>query len=216
MVALKLELAPDKRTVLVGTGSDTMPGTGTNLGTINHNQTPDSVHVYGPNHTVWHHIRDILYRRDPTTPANVVMWPYGFHDMSQVKLTRFGPIMTSTALTATDLAIVAPATATIVLKYQPGNVAAANADHDFVVGNMLVASVSAAGVVTGIATGTTYVRATNKFNGLMVDVLVSVTGTLLMAAEEKKEEAAKAKEDHHHHKGKDDDDDEDTKKKSKK
>ena len=209
MVALKAELGPvipgvpgisaPSWEVFVAAGSDALPGTGTNLGTFNHNESADPFHK-GLNHVVFHHIRDILYRRQKSTPANTTppappagtilppgyteaggvapgsMFPIGFHDMTAIKMKRHGAIMLSTAITAPGVSMAPAGTATIVLKYQPGDVAAVNADHDFVSSSVLTATVSAVGVVTGVAPGNAYVRVTNKFNGLVVDVPVTVTG----------------------------------------
>jgi predicted membrane protein len=97
--------------------------------------------------------------------------------MSVIRIKRHGALMNATALTAAALSVVIAATATIVLKYDPGQVAAANADHDFQSQNTAIATVSAVGVVTGVAVGSTVVHVTNKFNGLIVDVPVTVTAT---------------------------------------
>jgi hypothetical protein len=184
MATYKLELGPKDANqpgwdVFVAAGADTLPGTGTSLGTVDHAAATDPLDKYAGNHVAFHHVQEIVYKRlYPTGAAGAhPFWPYGFHDMSVIRIRRHGALMNATALTAAALSVVIAATATIVLKYDPGQVAAANADHDFQSQNTAIATVSAVGVVTGVAVGSTVVRVTNKFNGLVVDVPVTVTAT---------------------------------------
>jgi hypothetical protein len=218
MVALKAELSPvipgvpgltvNTWDVSVAAGSDALPGTGTSLGTFEHNSATDPVHK-GLNHAVFHHIQSILYRRQLSTPANSTppappagtilppgyngpapgsMFPIGFHDMSQIKIKRYGATMLSTAITAAGVTMAVAATATLVVKGQPGDTAVANADCTFTTGDPGIATVSTAGVVTGVAAGSTYVRIINKFNGLTVDAGVTVTAATLLSGKQANED----------------------------
>ena len=191
MVALKAELGPlvpgvpgvsgPSWDLFVAAGSDALPGTGTNLGTFNHNEAGDQFSK-GLNHVVYHHLRDIMYRRKIADGSAGVgpFWPYGFHDMAQIRIRRHGAILTSTAMTAAAISVAVAGTATIVVKGQPGDVAVANADCYFNPGNTAIATVSSVGLVTGVAAGNTVVTVTNKFNGLVVDVPITVTAVQLL------------------------------------
>jgi hypothetical protein len=123
-----------------------------------------------------------------TGPAPNSMWPYGFHDMQSIKIVRFGPIMTSTHMTCAPVTMAVAATATLAPKYEPGAVTAAVADQDFVSLAPAIATVAATGVVTGVSPGSTNIRITNKFNGLVVDAGVVVTGTMLREGEDLSEQ----------------------------
>jgi len=191
MVALKAELGPlvpgvpgvsgPSWDLFVAAGSDALPGTGTNLGTFNHNEAGDQFSK-GLNHVVYHHLRDIMYRRKIADGSAGVgpFWPYGFHDMSQIRIRRHGAILTSTAMTAASVSMAVAGTATLVIKGQPGDVAVANADCSFISANPAIATVVASGLVTGQAAGNTVVTVTNKFNGLVVDAPVTVTAVQLL------------------------------------
>ena len=195
--------------VFVAAGSDALPLTGTALGTFEHNSATDN--QYTLNHAVIDHIRGILYGRQVSAPANTTppstgwvnpgnypppesqpkytgptpgsMFPAGFTDMSVIRMKRHGATMLSTSLTSTSVTMAVAATATIALVLQPGSVVGVNADHTFASNSDAIATVAATGVVTGKSPGNTFVRVTNKFNGLMVDVPVTVTAATLLAHE---------------------------------
>jgi hypothetical protein len=182
MATYKLELSAkdaDKPgwDVFVAAGADALPGTGTSLGTVDHDAATDPLDKYAGNHVAFHHVQEIVYKRlYPTGAAGAhPFWPYGFHDMSAIRIKRHGALMTATAVTAPAVTMAVAATATIVLKYDPGQVAAANADHTFVSSNTAIATVAATGVVTGVAPGGTVITVVNKFNGLRLEVPVTVT-----------------------------------------
>ncbi|RWB40542.1 MAG: hypothetical protein EOQ44_25100 [Mesorhizobium sp.] len=78
-------------------------------------------------------------------------------------------------LTAAAVTVADPGTVAIVIKYQPANVNAVNSDFTFVSANPAVATVDAAGVVTGVANGSTTVTATAKDGGKSVVVAVTIT-----------------------------------------
>jgi predicted flap endonuclease-1-like 5' DNA nuclease len=195
MVALKAELSAvipgvpgisfNTWDVSVAGGADALPGTGTALGTFEHYSPTDPLHKHGPNHVAFHHIRDILYKRVYGTGAAGVapFHPYGFMDMSQIKIKRFGAILNSTGITAADVAMLVAATATLAVKLQPGAVASAPADNDFSSFNPAIATVAATGVVTGVSPGTTVIRIVNKYTGYMTEAGVTVTGALGLLSE---------------------------------
>ena len=189
------------RDVFVAVGADTLPGTGTNLGTVDHAAGTDSLHKYGANHTAFHHVRDVVYKRLASNPASVTppaqavppvgmysgpapgsMWPHGIHNYMDLRIKRHGPIMLSTGITAAPVTMAVAATATIAVKLQPGDVASAAADNEFLSANTAIATVAATGVVTGVAPGTTVVRIAHKYVGHITEANVTVTAATLLAA----------------------------------
>jgi hypothetical protein len=235
MATYKLELGPMDTTTLlpsgqpipirpgfdvfVAVGADTLPGTGTSLGTVDHAAGTDPLHKYGLNHTAFHHVREVVAKRLFATPATTTppttgwvappvalnglpaysgptpgsMFPHGIHDMANIRIKRHGPIMLSTGITCAPVAMVVAATATLAVKLQPGDVASAVADNDFVSANTSIATVSAAGVVTGVAPGTTVIRIAHKYVGHITEAGVTVTAALLLMADDEEEDTKASK-----------------------
>jgi predicted flap endonuclease-1-like 5' DNA nuclease len=185
--------------VFVSAAPDTASA-GTNLGTFEHNSGTDI--AYTLNHAVVDHIRSLLYPREQKTPANTTppsigwvnpgtypdgqpkytgptpgtMFPLNFNDLQIIRIKRFGPVMTATSLTAAPVTMAVAGTATLAPKLQPGDVVSAPADNILVSNAPSIATVSAAGVVTGVSPGTTQIKITHKSNGLMAEAQVTVTG----------------------------------------
>lgn len=154
---------------LVALNPDTLPATYgdpatpvTALGNIDHTPVADGLpgHEHDVSHTIFHHVREVLYKRSAANPALTALFPDNITDMASIKIMRHGPLISAEGLKATDLVIVVGATAPIVTKYLPtGTVAVAN-KLTYVSSNPAVATVNASGVVTAVAPGTATISAT--------------------------------------------------------
>lgn len=149
--------------------SDALPATaGTTLTDVTHEgadgvaEPTDGVHDNPDNHVLYHDVQDALYRQQ------------GIQDMQRISIVPSGALV-ATHLTAAALATVdMPATQTLVLKYQPANLTAVNADFTYVSSDVSKATVSVAGVVTGVAAGTSTITATHKHTGQTVAVVATI------------------------------------------
>jgi len=183
--------------VFVSAAPDTASA-GTSLGTFTHNDTGDV--SYSLNHAVVDHIRGLIYAREAANPANNIppavgptipasmysgtqpigsMFPLNLNDLQIMRIKRFGITMLATSLTVAPVTMAVAGTATLVITLQPNDVASANVNNLFASNNPSVATVSTAGVVTGVAPGATQIKVTNKANGLIGEAQVTVTGTTI-------------------------------------
>jgi hypothetical protein len=122
----------------------------------------DGVDDYPENHVLYHDIQDALYRQQ------------GLQNMQNISIVPSGALV-ATHLTAAALATVdMPATQTLVLKYQPADLTAINADFTYVSSDVSKATVSVAGVVTGVAAGSSTITATHKHTGQTVAVVATI------------------------------------------
>lgn len=168
MSNLNLRLNSAKTICWVTCLSDALPATaGTTLTDVVHEgadgaaAAADGVHANPDNHVLYHDVQDALYRQQ------------GIQDMQRISIVTSGALAAESQ-SAAALNVDMPATQTIVIKYQPANVNAVNADFTYVTSNAAVATVSVAGVVTGVAPGTCVITATHKHTGMTVDVAVTV------------------------------------------
>ncbi|AZO48084.1 Ig-like domain-containing protein [Mesorhizobium sp. M4B.F.Ca.ET.058.02.1.1] len=162
MSNFNIGLSADNKTVYVTRGGDALPGGATNVLTdFVHDDTADVVDANPENHVLFHHVQEALYHA-------------GILDMQSVSIVVSGALAAE-YLSAAAVTVADPGTVPIVIKYQPANVNAANADFNFVSANPAVATVSAAGVVTGVANGSTTVTATEKGGTKSVVVAVTIT-----------------------------------------
>lgn len=175
MTTYKIALSADKKTVYLAFGADTFPGGSTSLGTFVHDDDADLVHPNKDNHVLFQHVRDILYKRKASDGGADAVHPNGIYNMQNISIVRHGPAINATYLTAAAVTAADPATVTAVVKYQPANVNANNNDFTWVSSDPTKATVSAAGVVTGVANGTSNITATHKHNGLEVTFVMTTT-----------------------------------------
>lgn len=148
--------------------SDALPATaGSTLTDFVHakpgsTEANDGVDDHPENHVLYHDIQDALYRQE------------GIQNMQNISIVPSGALV-ATHLTAAALATVdMPATQTLVLKYQPADLTAINADFTYVSSDLTKATVSVAGVVTGVAAGTSTITATHKHTGQTVAVVATI------------------------------------------
>lgn len=65
--------------------NDALPVGSVNVGTFEHTDEAD---LLGPdvNHVVYHHVRDLLYKRSAANPANPAMFPDNITDMHNIQI----------------------------------------------------------------------------------------------------------------------------------
>ncbi|MEQ1950967.1 Ig-like domain-containing protein [Mesorhizobium yinganensis] len=175
MSTYELAISADGKTAYLTFGADSPPGGSVSLGTFDHNESDDPVHPHAGNHALFHHVRDILNKREAGSPADNAMFPYNITNMQAISIVRHGPAMNAEYLTAADVTAADPGTVAAVVKYQPANVNANNNDFNWVSSDPTKATVSAAGVVTGVANGTSTITATHKHSGLSVSFVMTTT-----------------------------------------
>lgn len=177
MTTFKLGLSADKRTVYVGKDTVTFPGGGDTvaLPSFDHDESDDPIHAHAGNHTLFHHVRDTLYKRHAADGSAGATHPFGIYNMQEIAITRYGAAILAESLSADAVTVADPGTVPLVVKYQPQDVAAANADFTFVSADPAVATVAATGVVTGVSNGTTTITITEKNGNKSVDVTVVIT-----------------------------------------
>jgi hypothetical protein len=167
MATFKLGYTAATKTAYVTKSPDALPGGTTDLGTFDH--------VDADFDTLFHHVRDILNKRSAANPAVAALAPFNIQNMQEIKIVKHGPGFTTEYLTAAAINVADGATANIVIKYQPANVNATATDFTYVSADATKATVSAAGVVTGVAAGTTTVTATAKNGAYSIVIAVTVT-----------------------------------------
>ena len=148
--------------------SDALPATaGTTLTDVMHakpgsTEPADGVDDHPENHVLYHDVQDALYRQ------------LGIQDMQRISIVPSGALvsqyLSATALPTVDM----PATQTVVIKYQPANDTALNADFTYVSSDPTKATVSVAGVVTGVAAGASIITATHKHTGQVIAIPATI------------------------------------------
>ncbi|RUX60127.1 Ig-like domain-containing protein [Mesorhizobium sp. M7A.F.Ca.CA.002.12.1.1] len=94
--------------------------------------------------------------------------------MQRIKILVSG-VLAADTLSAADVTRAGAGTVTGVVKYQPANVNAVNADFDWVSSDPTKATVSNVGVITYVAAGVTNITATHKFTGKTVTFKATMT-----------------------------------------
>lgn len=172
MTTYKLAISGDKKKIFIGKDTVTFPNVGgapVSLGTFVHDHSTDPVHAHAGNHTLWHHIRDILYKKKWENPAQAATHPEGIYNMQSLDIVRYGGAILATWLSAAPVGRAGAGTITPVVKYRydgdAGGVNAALTDFTWVSSDPTKATVNAAtGVITYVDAGTTTITGT-EVNG---------------------------------------------------
>lgn len=130
------------------------------IGSFEHDAEADGL-GYSENHVFYHHIRDALYHEGVLDMQSVTIRLDPSIDVTGVTI---DPALTSIAIAGTYqlLPVVAPATAT-------------NKDVLYTSSNELVATVDAAGLITGVVAGTATITITTVDGGFEAVFVVTVT-----------------------------------------
>lgn len=163
MASYNIGLSTDSKKVYVSIGEEALPVGATNVLTdFTHNGEGDEVGAYAGSHVLYHHVRDALYHE-------------GIYDMQSVEIIKHGPQWDTVGLRVTELEeIEEEDTATLEIKYLPSLDTATNSHFTYESSDPEVATVSTAGVVTGVAEGTATITVTHKDLDISVEVPVTV------------------------------------------
>ena len=165
MTNYNIGLSADKKTAYVTIAGDALPGGATDVLTdFRHGsgETADLVSDNPANHVLYNDVQEALYRQRE------------IQDMQAISIVVSGALAAQ-YMSAAALNFAHTTTATIVIKYQPANVSAVNADFTYVSSVPAKATVDAAGVVTGVAAGATVITATHKVTGKTIDIPVTLS-----------------------------------------
>lgn len=154
---------PTTKVATVQTRGDILPGGSTKAGEFDHNEAGDQISPDQHSHVLYHHVRDVLYK-------------VGVQDMQRLVIAQD---ITYTALVSFVLApgtvtlTVASPTQQLTVTPTPGGANPAIAS--WVSSDPTKATVSATGLVTRVANGTTTITATSVDGAKVATRLITVT-----------------------------------------
>ena len=137
-----------------------------NIGDFYHDASQDNLGDnltetrFGENHALFHHVRDILYKRSAANPAVTAMFPNNITDIDRVMITWDmvkNNVSISTTPATQTLTVAAP-TIQLVTAFTPSD--STNQNLTYVSSDPTKATVSATGLVTRVANGTTTITIT--------------------------------------------------------
>lgn len=162
---------PTTRVATIQAKGDALPAGTVKVGEFEHADVeavgagkPEN-YKYDENHVFWHHVRDALYKRKASNPAQTAMFPENITDLDRVKLAVDTVYVALTAIeigSNVTLTVASP-THQIVVTPTPGG--ASNTKCTFVSSDPTKATVSATGLVTRVANGTAVITATSEDGG---------------------------------------------------
>lgn len=181
MTTYKLALSADKKTVYIAKGADAFPGGVTNLPNLVHDDAADPVHPHAANHVLWHHIREVLYKRKASDGSSGGAFPNNITNMGDISIVKHGNVMKATMVGAADVTREGAGTVSPVPKWFGPEIteAGVNAPLDsftWTSSDPAVATVDAAtGVITYVAEGETIITGTEINGGKVVKLKAIMT-----------------------------------------
>lgn len=157
---------------------DALPNGSIKVGEFTHANVEPAINdlEFDVNHVFFHHVRDALYKRSAANPANLAMFPDNITDMARIKIAIDIDYIALTGITITPATVtltVASPTAQLGITKSPAN--ASNGNVTWVSSDPTKATVSASGLVTRVANGTTNITATSEDGARTSTRLVTVT-----------------------------------------
>lgn len=153
MPTLRAVYNPTTHVANVALTGTAVPGGSVAIGNFDH---PDP--VYPDSTVIYHGVRDLLYKRSASNPTNTAPFPENITDMASVKIT----VVTMAGLTITapggNLAVAA--TRQSVVTTTPAGAVDAGG-YTYTSSDPTKATVSATGLITGVAAGTTVIEVTS-------------------------------------------------------
>lgn len=149
---------------------EALPQGSTNVGTFEH---PDA--TYPDSYVIYHGVRELLYKRSAANPANAAMFPFNITDMDRIKIESDqvpAVPVTSIFITESNVQVAVDSTTSITVGFSPTT--ATNRLLAFDSSDENVATVSSAGVVTGVAVGNATITATSDDGGHKATTVVTV------------------------------------------
>lgn len=160
---------PTTRVATVQAVGKSLPSGTVNVGEFDH---PDL--TYPDSLVIFHGVRDLLYRRSHTNPANIAMFPKNITDMARVKIDAEPMIeVASVSLTPETASVVIGATQQLTATVLPAD--AAIKTVKYVSSDPTKATVNASGLVTGVAAGTTTITVTTDSGNKTDTSVITVT-----------------------------------------
>ncbi|MFV0357794.1 MAG: Ig-like domain-containing protein [Bacteroides thetaiotaomicron] len=166
MATLKVAYHATNKEAHVLAQAASLPGGTVNVGTFSH---PDA--VYPDSVTIFHGVRDLLYKRSAANPANTAMFPENITDMHNVTI----------HVTRVEGLSVAPATASIAVagtqQLTPtlDPVDATIVEVMYSSSDEAIATVDATGLVTGVSAGVATITAVTADGGFVDTSVITVT-----------------------------------------
>lgn len=157
---------PTTKAVNVALAGTAVPGGSTLIGTFEH---PDT--TYPDSTVIFHAVRDLLYKRSETNPAQNAMWPYNITDMAKIAINTdlVFPLVDIVSIDATAAAgdLVVGQTRQINVAFTPEDTT--DQRLTYASSNAGRATVNATGLVTGVSAGA--VNITVSAAGGLTDVV---------------------------------------------
>ncbi len=150
-----------------------------NIGTFVHADVEAAVNdlEFDVNHVLFHHVRDALYKRSAANASNTAMFPDNITDMAGITITNDTTYVALVSFVlAPDPVTLTVASPTQQLTVTPTPGGASNpAIASWVSSDPTKATVSATGLVTRVANGTTTITATSEDGALTATLLITTT-----------------------------------------
>lgn len=161
------------KTATVQISGDGLPAGAVNIGTFEHADVEDDINdlEFDVNHVFYHHVRDLLYKRSAANPAVTAAFPNNITDMHNIKILN-DTVKNIVSINSTPAAfnIAVAATQQIATVFTPAD--ASDQRLTYVSSDPTKATVSATGLVTGVAAGVTNITVTTVEGG-KTDVCVA-------------------------------------------
>lgn len=150
-----------------------LPAGSINIGTFVH---PDE--TYPDSLVIYHGVRDLLYKRSHANPAQTAMFPDNITDMNRIRIVS--TLLPAVPVDAIYIAEKNPqvevgSTLSLTISFSPTT--ATNRKLVFSSSNEAVATVSDAGVITGVAAGNTSITVKSEDGGKQASTVVTVIPT---------------------------------------
>lgn len=169
MTTLQVSYNKTTKTATVAVAGTAVPEGSVDVGSFDH---PDP--VYPDSLVIFHGVRDLLYRRSEADPSQIAMFPKNITDLQNIKIVQED-------LIAVSGVTLAPATASIAVgatQQLTPTIAPADAtikDVTYASSDEAVATVSATGLVTGVAVGSATITVTTTNGAKTAQSVITVT-----------------------------------------
>lgn len=143
------------------------------IGSFNHPDENDNLQ-YSGNHVIFHHVRDLLYKRSAVDPTEPAKFPNNITDMSSIVIEIEGVILvTNLSITPSTIEIAESATEQLTVTPYPSDATDPTVEYESE--DEAIATVSESGLVEGVLAGTTNIIVTATGSGFSKKVPVTVT-----------------------------------------
>jgi uncharacterized protein YjdB len=163
------------RVALVQTDGAAVPGGSVDIGSFEH---PDD--TAPSSKVIFHNIRDMLYKRSAADASQMAMHPDNIMDMQNVSI-QYGAgleaadfvVISAMTFTNAEPTVAVLGTLQLNLDIEPANATDEGVTYES--SDTGIATVSASGLVTGVAAGTATITATDDNGEVTAEIEVTVT-----------------------------------------